>query len=70
MRFIESAKFMASWLSNLVLNLLEKIGKTEWKDCDRFLEYEIFKDNLIKYKCLSFKKDCSNKIDEKLKNHI
>ena len=31
-----------------------------------FLEYENLKDNLIKYKCLSYNKDYSNKFDEKL----
>ena len=33
---------------------------------DCFLEYENLKDNLIKYKCLSYNKDYSNKFDEKL----
>ena len=35
------------------------------KDCDCFLEYGSVKDSLIKYKCLSFNKEYSNKIDEK-----
>ena len=35
--------------------------------CDCFLEYQIYKHNLIKYKCLSCNKDYSNKIDEELK---
>ena len=58
---------MATSLSNLVDNLTEGIHKIKCKDCDRFLEYESVKDNLIKCKCLSCNKDYSNKIDEELK---
>ena len=65
--FIDSARFMASSLSNLVDNLAEGIHKIKCKDCDCFLEYESVKGNLIKYKCLFCKKDYSNKLDEKLK---
>ena len=66
-KFIDSARFMVSSLSNHVDNLAEGIHKIRCKDCDSFLEYESVKDNLIKYKCLSCKKDYSNKLDEKLK---
>ena len=52
---------MATSLSNLVDNLAEGIHKIK-------CEYERFKKNLIKYKCLSCNKDYSNKIDENLKN--
>ena len=67
MKFIDSARFMASSLLNLVDNLAEGIHKIKSNDCDCFLEYESVKDNLIKYKCLSCNKDYSNKIDEELK---
>ena len=40
------------------------------KDCDCCLEYEIVKDNLVKYKCLSCDKGYSNKIDEELKKQF
>ena len=59
---------MASSLSNLVKNLVEGIHKIKssygqddkkcktcgikYKDCDCFLEYASFKNNLIEYKCL------------------
>ena len=66
-KFIDSGRFMATLLSNLVDNLTEGIHKIKCKDCDYFLEYEIVKDNLIKCKCLSCNKDYSNKIDEELK---
>ena len=65
--FIDSARFMASSLSNLVDNLAEGIHKVKCKDCDCFLEYEIVKVILIKCKCLSCNKNYSSKIDEKLK---
>ena len=48
-KIIDSARFRASSLSNLVDNLTEGIHKIKCKDCDRFLEYESVKDNLIKY---------------------
>ena len=40
-KLIDSARFMASSLSNLVYSLAEEIHKIECKDCDYFLEYEI-----------------------------
>ena len=57
---------MASSLSNLA----EGINKTKCKDCNCFLEYESVNDNLTKYKFLSFNKNQSNKIDEKLKKQF
>ena len=42
---------MASSLSDLIDNLTEGIHKIKCKYCGFFLEYESFKDNLIKYKC-------------------
>ena len=64
--FIESARFMASSLSNLVDNLAEGIYKVKCRDCHCFLEYESVKENLVKYKCLFCKNDYSDKLDEKL----
>ena len=58
---------MASLLSNLVDNLAERIHKIKCKDCDCFLEYESVKGNLVTWKCLSYSKDHSNKLDGKLK---
>ena len=46
-KFIDSAWFMATSLSNLVDNLTEVIEKVSCKYCDCFLEYESVKDNLI-----------------------
>ena len=56
-KLIDSARFMAISLSNLVDNQAEGIHKINCKDCDCFLEYESPEDNLIKCKCLSCNKD-------------
>ena len=61
---------MASSVADPVGNLAEGIHKIECKDCSCIIEYEIVKDHLIKYKCLSYNKDYSNKVDEKLKKRF
>ena len=66
-KFIDSATFMASSLSNLVDNLAEEIHKIKCKDCLCVLECKSVKVNLIKYKCLSCNKHYSNQPDEKFK---
>ena len=68
LQFIDSARFMASSLSNLVNNLSEGIHRIKckyrhdekkceacgikYKRCDCFLEYTNFKGGSIEYKCL------------------
>ena len=69
-KFVDSARFRTTSLSNLVDNLTEGIRKTKYKDCDCFLEYESVKDNSIKYKGFSCNKSYSNKIDKELKKSI
>ena len=58
-KFIDSAKFIATSLSNLFDNLTEEIHKRKCKDCDCFFfiffEYESVRDNLIKYAYLVIK---------------
>ena len=61
---------MASSLSNLVVNIREGIHNIKFKDCDCYYEYKSVKDNLLTFRCLSSNKDYSNKLDEKLKNHL
>ena len=56
-KFIDSARFLASSLSNLVDSLADRIHKIKCKDCDCFLEYESVKDSLREYKCLYCNKD-------------
>ena len=74
---------MASSLSNLVNNISEGLYRIKcklehddkkcetcrikYKHCDCFLEYTNFKDDLIKYKCLSCKKIYQRKFNQKLK---
>ena len=85
-QFIDSARLMASSLSNLVNNFSERIHKIKCKYghddrkcetcgikyeiCDYFLEYTNFKDNLIEYKCLCCNKKYQQKFDEKLKEQF
>ena len=69
-KFIDSARLMATSLSNLIDNLTEGVHKIKCKDCHCFLKYESVNDNWVKYKCLSCKKDYSNKIDEELKTQF
>ena len=47
-RFVNSARFMATSLSNLVYNLTEGNHKIKCKDRDCFLEYESVKVNFTK----------------------
>ena len=86
LQFIDSAKFKASSLSNLVNNLSEglhiikcKLGhgdkKNEkcgikWKYCDCFLEYANFKYELIECKCSICNNNCQIKFHEKLKKRF
>ena len=62
-QFIDSAKFMASSLSNLIKNLAEGTHKTrykhgddtcrnKYKDCDCYLEHKNLKDDRIECKYL------------------
>ena len=72
LEFIDSERFMASSLSNLVNDLAERIHKTmckyrhndktcercriKCKNCECYLEHKKVKNNSIDYKCL-----CCNK---------
>ena len=83
LQFIDSARFMASSLSNFVNNLSEGIHRIKCKlrqddqKCETcriiynywncFLEYTNFKDDLIEYKCLCYNKNYQRKFDKKLK---
>ena len=80
---MDSTRFMASSLSNLVNNFAEEIHKIKCKyehndkkceSCrfkhkyrDCFLEYTNFKDDLIEYKCLCCNKNYQQKFAENLK---
>ena len=66
-KFIDSARFMASSLSNLVDNLMEGTHKVKCEVCGCFLEYKCVKGNLIIYKCLSCNKCYLKKLNEWLK---
>ena len=82
-RLIDSARFMASSLSNIVNNPSEGIheikckyvhGDKNYETCEikykYFLEYIYFKIDLIKYKCLLYNKNCQTNSNEKLKDRF
>ena len=74
LQFIDSARYMASSLSNLVNNLAKGIHKIKckyghdnkkcktygikYKDCECCLEYTRTKNDLIEYKCLYCNTNC------------
>ena len=66
-KFINTMRFMASSISNLVDNLTEGIHKIKCKNWVCFPEYKSVKGNLIIYKRLPWKKCYSKKLNEKLK---
>ena len=84
LQFIDSTRFMASLLSNLVNNLSEGIHRVKfghddkkcntfgikYKYCDYFLECTNFKYDLIEYKCLCCNKNYQHKFDKKLKERF
>ena len=83
LQLIDIARFMASSLSNLVINLSEGIHRIKCKfghddkKCEIcgikckycFLEYTNFKDDLIEYKRLNCNKSYQQKFNEKLKKN-
>ena len=86
LQFTDSARFMASSLSNLVNNLSEGIHRIKckyghddnkceiyiikYKYCNCFFEYRIFKDNSIEYKYLYCNKNYQHEFDKKLKGRF
>ena len=86
LQFLDSTRFMASSLSNLVNNLSGRLHRIKcklghddkkcdtcgikYKYCDCFLEYTNFKDDLIEYKCSCCNKSYQRKFDEKLKERF
>ena len=76
LQFIDSARFTASSLSNLVNNVSEGFHRIKcklcrhaecgikYKYCDCFLEYKNLKDDLIGYKCC--KKSCNKRYQQSL----
>ena len=65
-KFVDSGRFMAISLSNIVDDLTDRIHKIKCKNCGSFFEYESLKDNSIKYKCLSCNTNYSKKLNEEL----
>ena len=49
---------------------MQKTCTIKYKICNGFLEYKIFKDDLIENKCLYCNRNYRQKFDEKLKKAI
>ena len=85
-QFLESARFMARLLSNIVNNLAEGIHKikckygnsnkkcencrSKYEDCECFIVYVNFKDDLIEYKFLCCNKNDWKRLNETLKKQF
>ena len=65
-KYIDSARFTPSSVSNLLDNLKEGICKIKCKGCGCFHEYKSVRDNLIIYKCLCCNKFYSKNLNEEL----
>ena len=85
LQFIDSTKFMASSLANVINNLAEGIHevKCKYKYDDKkaevcrfkykyrdFLEYKSFQDDLVENKCLCCKKNYQKKFEEKFEKRF
>ena len=66
-KFVDSARFLASSLSNVADNFARRIHKTKLKDYNCFFQYESVNENLVNYKFWSCNKNYSKKINENLK---
>ena len=66
-KFIDSMRFMATSLSNLVNNLTRRIHKLKCEISGCFLEYRSVEGKSIKYNCSSFNKHFLIKLNEELK---
>ena len=82
----DSARFMVSWLSNLVSSFSELIHKikckhgyndkkyemckTKYKYYDYCFEYTNFKEDLMEFKCLFCNKNYQQKFNKKLKERF
>ena len=55
-KFIDSARFLATSLSNLVDSLSEGLRNYKWTDCKSCLEYMLTEDKLLIFCCLKCNK--------------
>ena len=69
-KFIDSMRFLATSVSNLVDNLTGGIHQLKCKNCNCFLEYKNIKDSLIEYNCSSSSKYFSIVLDEELQKKL
>ena len=65
-KFIDSFRFMSSSLSSLVDNLSERLHNDKCTDCKSCLDYMIFKDDQLIFRCFECKKNYKKDFNKKL----
>ena len=65
-KFINSSRFMSSSLSNLVDNLSEGLHSGKCTDCKSCLDYMIFNDDQLIFRCFECKKNYKNDFNKEL----
>ena len=62
LKFIDSFRFMSSSLSSLVDNLSEGLHKDKCIYCKSYLDYVMFKDDQLIFRCFECKKNYKKKL--------
>ena len=57
LKFIDSFRFVSTSLSSLVDNLLEGLHSVECMNCKSCLDYTVFKDGQLIFRCFECKKN-------------
>ena len=70
LKFIDSYRFMAASLSELVDNLSNGLRSKKCTDCGLNLEYMIAKDDILIFRCFKCKKNCEINFDIELINNF
>ena len=60
-KFVDSFRFVSTWLSSLVDSLSDGLYNIKCKDCNSFLDYMNFYDNKLAYRCFDCKTNFNNK---------
>ena len=71
LKLIDNFRFMSTSLSNLISNLSDQLYNNCF-DCKTLLDYMVFKDNKVVFRCFECKKNISkyfnNKLTKRFKN--
>ena len=70
LKFIDSFRFMSSSLSSLVDNLSEGLHKDKCIYCKSYLDYVMFKDDQLIFRCFECKNNYKKNFNEDLTNRF